>query len=451
MILIIDDEKNIRRTLTMVVEGEDFECESAASGEEGLTRLERLGGADVVFLDVMLPGISGLETLRRIKEFDHNVEVVMISGHASVADAVEATRLGAFDFLEKPLDRERVLITLRNALAKRNLSARVQLLADQDDPFEMIGQTPAMKSLIREIEKVAPTRGRVLVTGESGTGKELVARAVHKLSNRATGPFVKVNCAAIPKDLIESELFGHERGAFSGALQRRRGKFELAHKGTLFLDEIADMSMSAQAKVLRALQTGEVARVGSETVFQVDVRVVAATNKDLLHEIKEGNFREDLYFRLNVVPLKPPPLRDRHEDIPLLAETFIRQFCEENGMKRKNCSADVLRALAHYDWPGNVRELKNVCERLVIMGGDPLSLADLPDELQPRRDLVGMPTDVPPGSVSLKDFKAIAERNYLEATLRAFGWNVTRAADVLGIERTNLHKKLKSLGIERDD
>ncbi len=450
MILIIDDEKNIRRTLTMVVEGEDFEVESAASGEEGLARLEE-SGADVVFLDVLLPGLSGLETLRRVKELDPQIEVVMISGHASLADAVEATRLGAFDFLEKPLDRERVLITLRNALSRRQLSARVQAASGGDDPFDMIGETPAMRSLRREIEKVAPSRGRVLITGESGTGKELVARAVHRLSPRARGPFIKVNCAAIPSDLIESELFGHERGSFSGAVGRKKGRFELADKGTLFLDEIADMSLSAQAKVLRALQTGEVYRVGSEQPLEVDVRVVAATNKDLPSEIKAGRFREDLYFRLNVVPLKTPPLRERAEDIAVLAESFIGHFCSENGMRRKGCSPEVHEALRRYAWPGNVRELKNICERLVIMGADPLTAADLPEEIVPRAALPGTPTGVAPGSVSLKDFKEIAEKGYIEATMRACAWNVTRAATQLGIERTNLHKKLKALGIERDE
>ena len=451
MILIIDDEKNIRRTLTMVVEGEDFDCRDAGSGEEGLMVLQNAPRAiEVVFLDVMLPGMGGIETLQRIKEVDSDIEVIMISGHASVSDAVEATRLGAFDFLDKPLDRERVLITLRNALARRRLHLRVQELHDRDDPYEMIGQAPAMDSLRREIEKVAPTKGRVLITGESGTGKELVARAVHALSDRAHRAFVKVNCAAIPGELIESELFGHEKGSFSGAFARKRGKFELANGGTIFLDEIGDMSLSAQAKVLRALQTGEVNRVGSESPVMVDTRVLAATNKDLEDEIQDGSFREDLFFRLNVVPLRTPPLRERQGDIPLLVESFVAEFCAEYGKGRKKVTSDALERLASYRWPGNVRELKNICERLVIMGGDPITVADLPEQMLPDRSAAGAGSGIAPGSLTLRDFKEQAERDYVAATLRAFGWNVTRAASALGIERTNLHKKMKSLGIERD-
>ena len=450
MIFIVDDEKNIRRTLKMVVEGEGFECEQAGSGEEGLTLLQQSGSAEVVFLDVMLPGIGGMETLRRIKALDSDIEVIMISGHASLTDAVEATRLGAFDFLEKPLDRERLLITLRNALAKRDLHLKVREFVGGGDPYEMIGETPELESLRREIEKVAPTRGRVLIQGESGTGKELVARAIHRLSPRAQGNFIKVNCAAIPAELIESELFGHERGSFSGAVARKRGKFELADSGTLFLDEIGDMSLSAQAKVLRALQTGEVTRVGSEQVFHVDVRVVAATNKDLREETRAGRFREDLFFRLNVVPLTTPPLRKRPADIPLLAEAFIAEFCDENGMKRKRITDEALEAMTLHEWPGNVRELKNVCERLVIMGDNPISISDIPDDVAPGRREIAQTLGVAPGSVTLRQYKELAEREYVAGTLRAFGWNVTRAAEVLGIERTNLHKKMKALGIERD-
>ncbi len=449
MILIIDDEKNIRRTLTMVVEGEDYDCETAASGEEGLQMLRRLTAVEVIFLDVQLPGMQGLDVLRAIKEYDNSLEVIMISGHASLTDAVEATRLGAFDFLEKPLDRDRVLITMRNALSRRTLQMRVQEIAEGSDAHEMLGDAPAMQSLMREIEKVAPSKGRVLITGESGSGKELVARAIHRMSARAEKAFIKVNCAAIPSELIDSELFGHEKGSFSGAFQKRRGKFELAHGGTIFLDEVGDMDIAAQAKVLRTLQTGEVYRVGSEQPFHVDVRVLAATNKDLEEAIGEGAFREDLYFRLNVVPLCSPPLRDRPDDIPLLTEAFIREFCDENGMRRKPISQEALKAMQSYRWPGNVRELKNLCERLVIMGGDPISIGDIPEHISPQRNDMGATPGVVPGSLALRDFKEQAERQYVEATLRSFGWNVTRAADALGIERTNLHKKMKSLGIER--
>jgi DNA-binding NtrC family response regulator len=451
VILIIDDEKNIRRTLAIVAEGEGFECVSAGSGEEGLMLLRQAARpVEVVYLDVMLPGIGGLETLREIKTADSDIEVIMISGHASVTDAVEATRLGAFDFLEKPLERERVLITLRNALSRRRLSRQVQSLNASDDPHEMIGQTPVMDSLRRELEKVAPTTGRVLILGESGTGKELVARAIHRSSLRARASFVKVNCAAIPAELIESELFGHEKGSFSGAFARKRGKFELADGGSLFLDEVGDMSLSAQAKVLRALQTGEINRVGSERPFVTDVRVIAATNKDLEAEIEGGRFREDLYFRLNVVPLWMPPLRERAADIPLLVESFLVHFCRQHGKGRKRLSSEAAERLALYRWPGNVRELKNICERLVIMGGDPITAADLPSQMQVKGGGASVSGSVTPGTMTLRDFKGRAEREYVAATLRSFGWNVTRAAAALGIERTNLHKKMKSLGIERD-
>jgi two-component system nitrogen regulation response regulator NtrX len=450
MLLICDDEKNIRRTLVMVLEGEGYATQVASSAEEALLRVAE-GRFECVLLDVKLPGMSGLEALRRIKESESNAEVIMISGHASLQDAVEATRLGAFDFLEKPIDRERLLITVRNCLERHTLRARVRELDAADDPHGFIGDSPAMRALFNEIEKVAPTKARVLVTGESGSGKELVARAVHRLSPCARGPFVKVNCAAIPAELIESELFGHEKGSFTGALKARRGQFELAHRGTLFLDEIGDMSLSAQAKVLRALQTGEITKVGGETPSRVDVRVIAATNKDLLAEIEAGRFREDLYFRLCVVPLQTPPLRDHAGDIPLMVEAFLDYFAGVHDLPRKGITPEALGRLRAYRWPGNVRELKNVVERLLILGNDPIEVGDLPAELTPEREGLGVPLGVSPGSQSLKDFREIAERTYIEATLRANDWNVSRTAERLGVERTNLHKKIKSFGIERED
>ena len=328
MILICDDEKNIRRTLVMVLEGEGYSTQVAASAEEALVLLNDIV-FDVVLMDVKLPGMDGIDALRHIKASDSSAEVIMISGHASLSDAVEATRLGAFDFLEKPIGRERVLITVRNALERSALKARVRDLSERDDPLGIVGDSAAMRSMYSEIEKVARTKARVLVTGESGSGKELVARAVHNLSPRRDGPFIKVNCAAIPADLIESELFGHEKGAFTGAAKSRRGQFELANKGTILLDEIGDMSASAQAKVLRVIQHGEITRVGGEMPARVDVRIVAATNKDLPAEIEAGRFREDLYFRLNVVPVKVPPLRERSDDIPLLLEAFLGHFVVE--------------------------------------------------------------------------------------------------------------------------
>ncbi|MBZ0121126.1 MAG: sigma-54 dependent transcriptional regulator, partial [Sandaracinaceae bacterium] len=330
-ILVVDDEKNIRRTLRMVLEGEGFAVDEAESAEQGLATVEQ-NDVDLVILDVRLPGMSGLDALGRLRASAPALPVIMISGHATVADAVSAVQGGAIDFFEKPLDRDRVLVSVRNALKTTELQSEVERLrADVERRFEMIGDSPVMRQLYADIEKVAPTRGRVLITGESGTGKELIARAIHRLSPRRDQAFVKVNCAAIPAELIESELFGYERGAFTGAQQRRKGMFELADGGTLFLDEIGDMSASAQAKVLRALQSGEITRVGSERPVAVDVRVVAATNKDLEKAVGTGEFREDLFFRLNVVPLRTPSLRERPEDIPGLAMSFLREFCAENG------------------------------------------------------------------------------------------------------------------------
>jgi len=450
-ILVVDDEKNIRRTLTMVLRGEDYDVLQAATAEEGL-RLFASQPFDVVLLDVNLPGISGIEMLRRIKETDSTTEVVMMSGDASLNDAVEATRLGAFDFFAKPLDRERILVTMRNCIERRNLALRVQELQDEDDAWEMLGESTAMNNLRSQIEKVGPTRGRVLITGESGVGKELVARAIHKLSERSGKAFVKVNCAAIPTELIESELFGHEKGSFSGATQRKRGQFEIADGGTIFLDEIGDMSASAQAKVLRTLQSGELYRVGSERPLTVDVRVIAATNKDLEEEVERGTFRQDLFFRLNVVPLHVPPLRERLDDVPMLVQAFIGEFAEDYGMQPKSITPEVMEALSGYEWPGNVRELRNMCERLMIMGSDPITLGDLPEYITPTQSIAETQmAGVAPGSISLREFRKVTERAYIEASLRAYGWNVSQTARELGVERTNLHKKIKKYDIEREE
>ena len=346
-ILVVDDEKNIRRTLRMVLEGEGFEVIEAGSAEEAFPMIED-AAPDLVVLDVRLPGMSGVDALEQIRKVrsPDALPIVVISGHASLSEAVQAVQRGANDFLEKPLDRDRMLVSLKNALAMRRLARELEALKrDAGKRYEMIGESAAMKRLYSEIEKVAPTRGRVLITGESGTGKELIARAIHKLSPRTSAAFVKVNCAAIPAELIESELFGHERGAFTGAQGRKRGLFEVAHLGTLFLDEIGDMSLAAQAKVLRALQNGEITRVGGDATVAVDVRVIAATNKDLEAAVGKGEFREDLYFRLNVVPIKSPALRDRLEDVPGLARAFLEEFCAENGMRTKPVEAEVTEAL----------------------------------------------------------------------------------------------------------
>ncbi|MAQ19890.1 MAG: Fis family transcriptional regulator [Sandaracinus sp.] len=462
-ILVVDDEKNIRRTLRMVLEGAGLEVLEAESAEDGLAQIER-GGVDLVILDIRLPGMNGIEALERIRARPESqrMPVIMISGHASVAEAVSAVQTGATDFFEKPLDRDQVLVRVRNALKTWQLQREVdRLRADVLDRYAMIGQSPSMRQLYAQLEKVAPTNGRVLVTGESGTGKELVARALHQLSNRADKAFVKVNCAAIPAELIESELFGYERGAFTGAQGRRKGMFETADGGTLFLDEIGDMSASAQAKVLRALQSGEITRVGGERTIAVDVRIVAATNKDLEQEVADGRFREDLFFRLNVVPLQTPPLRERRDDVPLLARSFLREFCKENGLRDKPVDEEVLEALSRRPWPGNVRELKNVVERMAILSGDQITTADLPEQgklaVQARVDeaSLGGALPSPVGSdgepMSLRDYREHAERSYILATLDDTDWNVSQAASRLGVERTNLHKKMRSYGIRRED
>jgi len=460
-ILVVDDEKNIRRTLRMVLEGSGFNTLEAESAEECLETLGR-DEVDLVILDVRLPKMSGIEALQKIRNEPETrkLPVLMVSGHASLAEAVQAVQLGATDFFEKPLDRDRILLTVRNALKTWQLQREVeQLRADVEHRYEMIGESQEMANLFAQLEKVAPTNGRVLISGESGTGKELIARAIHRLSPRADKPFIKVNCAAIPSELIESELFGYERGAFTGAQGRKKGMFELANGGTIFLDEIGDMSASAQAKVLRALQSGEISRVGGEKTIAVDVRVLAATNKDLELEVRDGRFREDLYFRLNVVPIVSPPLRDRRQDIPLLAKGFLREFSIENGLREKPIDEGVLEALAERPWPGNVRELRNVVERMAILSGDRITLDDLPEEgvLSEVRRESAAPSDLPSRRdetgerLTLRDYRTRAEKNYIMETLDEVGWNISRAATILGVERTNLHKKMRSYGIRRDE
>src|SRR6188768_3102341 len=388
-ILIVDDEKNIRRTLRMVLEGEGHTVHEAGSIAEAEVVLAR-ESVDLILLDVKLGDDNGLDLLRTLKARGEDgmssrtsdIPVVMISGHASIEDAVSATRLGAFDFMEKPLDRNRVMVTVRNALERRKMWREVHdLRRAVDARWELLGSAPVMNDLRRQIAKVAPTRSRVLITGDSGTGKELIARAIHRNSSVSAGPFVKVNCAAIPPELIESELFGHERGAFTGAVAKKRGLFEVADGGTIFLDEIGDMALPAQAKVLRVLQTGEFTRVGGEKSMRTDCRVVAATNRDLEQMVQGGEFREDLYFRLNVVPIRSPDLNERADDIPMLVESFVRECCDENGLGYKPVDEPVLERLKQYDWPGNVRELRNVVERLVIMSDEVIREKDLPPYL----------------------------------------------------------------------
>ncbi len=467
-ILIVDDEKNIRRTLRMVLESEGHVVHEAGSIAEADLVLSR-ESPDVILLDVKLGEDNGLDLLRALKVRSEDaarntsdIPVVMISGHATIEDAVSATRLGAFDFMEKPLDRNRVMVTVRNALERRKMSRELsQLRHAADARWELLGSTAVMGELRRQIAKVAPTRSRVLITGESGTGKELIARAIHRNSTVSAGPFVKVNCAAIPPELIESELFGHERGAFTGAIAKKRGLFEVADGGTIFLDEIGDMAQSAQAKVLRVLQTGEFTRVGGEKSLRTDCRVVAATNRDLEAMVKDGSFREDLYFRLNVVPIRSPDLKERPDDIPLLVESFIRECCDENGLGYKPVDDPVFDRLKLYDWPGNVRELRNVVERLVIMSDEVIREKDLPPYLggprppgQARSGNTGPVNAIDLGRYagkSLREFREEVESEFIRIRLAEFEWNISRTAQALGIERTNLHKKLRALGIHRGE
>ena len=449
-ILIIDDERNIRRTLDMILSGEGYQVFTCASAQAGLGVLKK-ERIHLVLLDIVMPEVNGLDVLPELLKVRPDLAVIMISGHGNVQNAVLAIKRGAYDFLEKPLDRDKVLLAISRALQTRELAAENRHLKQQiEGRYEMVGQSSALTEIRNQIARVAPTNGRVLILGESGTGKELIARAVHKMSHRAKNSFVKVNCAAIPEELIESELFGSDRGAFTGAVKTRDGKFLQADGGTLFLDEIGDMSLSVQAKVLRALEQGEFERVGGAKTFRVDVRVIAATNKNLHAEVEHGKFREDLYFRLNVVPLTAPPLRERREDIPALAEHFLKAYAEENGFLPKALSAEARDSLLQYDWPGNIRELKNLVERLSIMvSGDTIYPEDLPA-------LDGMSIPRQPGSFpdlgagkTLRQVREAVERHYIAQALERHSGNVTRASNALGIERTNLHKKIKQYDLER--
>ena len=445
-ILIVDDEPGVRSALGGVLKDEGYAVESVASGEACLDRLTR-SGVDLVVLDVWLPGIDGLTTLSRLRERQVDAAVVLISGHGNIESAVRAIKLGAFDFVEKPLSLEKTVLVVRNALHQRRLEAENRALrARVDRTHTMVGESYAMRQLREQVAMAAPTHGRVLIYGENGTGKELVARTIHALSRRRTGPFVEVNCAAIPEELIESELFGHVRGAFTGAVADRRGKFEAADGGTIFLDEIADMSLKTQAKVLRVLQEQTMEAVGGTQRIKVDARVLAATNKELPAEIRAGRFREDLYFRLNVIPIFVPPLRDRVEDVPLLADHFMAEFAREYGRRPKRFEGGAVTALQQYPWPGNVRELRNVIERLMIMvPGDEIAPVDLgflgPDALGPTVPAVVAER------LPLHEARERFEREYILRTLAEQHGNMSRTADVLGVERSNLYRKMKGFGV----
>jgi two-component system nitrogen regulation response regulator NtrX len=444
-VLIVDDEAGVRSALGGVLRDEGYAVDAVESGEACLDRVGRTP-YDVIVLDIWLPGIDGLATLQRLRERRVDALIVMISGHGNIESAVRAIKLGAFDFVEKPLSLEKTVLVVGNAVRQRRLEAENRALrAHVDKRLTMVGESYLMAQLREQIAMAAPTNGRVLIMGENGTGKELVARSIHALSRRRSGPFVEVNCAAIPEELIESELFGHVKGAFTGALADRRGKFELADGGTLFLDEIGDMSLKTQAKVLRALQEQVVEPVGGAASVKVDVRVLAATNKDLPSEIRAGRFREDLYFRLNVIPVFVPPLRDRDTDIPLLAEHFMAELAREYGRRPKKLDAGAASGLRTYRWPGNVRELRNIIERLMIMvPGDTITLADLTflDAASVAvADAAGAPL------LPLHDARDRFERDYILRALAAQQGNISRTADALGVERSNLYRKMKGFGI----
>ncbi len=447
-ILVVDDEPGIRQSLSEILEDEGYAVAAVASGEACLEALER-EQYPLILLDIWLPGIDGLETLEGIRRLDawRRPEVVVISGHGSVETAVRATKLGAFDFLEKPLSLDKVTLTVRNALEHRRLERQNEDLRRRVEPlYRVLGDSVPMKAVRQQLELMAPTDGRVLIYGESGVGKELIAHAIHAHSLRSEEPFIEVNCAAIPEELIESELFGHIRGSFTGAREDKVGKFQQAHGGTLFLDEVGDMSLNTQAKVLRALEEQRFEPVGSGKTVQVDVRVIAATNKDLDEEIAGGNFREDLFYRLNVIPFFVPPLRERVEDIPVLAGHFLREFCGAYGRRQKALTPAALRALREYPWPGNVRELRNMMERIVILHPQqeidesrlPLPAARRSERRRPESGRFQ----------TLDEARKAYERDYVLRTLDAQSGNMTRTAEALGLERSHLYRKMKALGID---
>lgn len=449
-ILIVDDEKSIRDSLTGILQDEGFLPTSVASGEAAIEKTSD-EKPDLILLDIWMPGIDGMETLTRIRDIYPDQLVVMMSGHSTIETAVRATKLGAYDFIEKPLSIEKVLLCIQNAVKVSQLvEENRELKAKIGKEYEMIGDSKPIRELKAQIKIAAPTSGWVLITGENGTGKELVARAIHHNSNRQDKPFVEVNCAAIPEELIESELFGHEKGSFTGATTQRRGKFDQAHKGTLFLDEIGDMSLKTQAKVLRILQEHKFERVGGNKTIEVDVRVIAATNKDLEKEIAGGNFREDLYYRLNVIPFHVPPLRERKSDIPQLAGHFLEHFCSKESRETKTLDTDAIQAIIDYPWPGNVRELKNLIERLVIMSpGSTITRKQLPQAICDKR--LSSVKEQSSASLTADTFRMAKEefeKEFLIQKLEENDWNISRTAEVIEIERSNLHRKIKAYGIE---
>src|SRR5947209_5948880 len=447
-VLVVDDETAIREAIRMTLEYEGYRVDEARSGQEGIDKATKVP-YDAILLDIKMPVLDGIEVLENLKQLKVATPVVMVSGHGDIQTAVECTKRGAFDFLEKPLNRDKLLLSVRNAVRTQRLEEEVDELREKTErEYQLVGDSAGMRDQREQIERAAPTRATVLIQGESGTGKELVAREIHRRSSRAQMPFVQVNCAAIPEELIESELFGHEKGSFTGAIRKQTGKFVAADGGTIFLDEIGDMSLRTQAKVLRVLQEGEVEPVGSATVVKVDVRVIAATNKDLVEEIRAGRFREDLYYRLNVIPIRTPPLRERRDDIPVLAEHFAVLFSQEHNKHPKKFTPTALRALQDAPWRGNVRELRNMIERLVIMvPNDNIDVTDLPAEFfRAAADIITSAMRLS----TLQEFKDEAEKAFILAKLREHGWNVSKTAEAIDTPRSNLYKKIEQYNIKRE-
>ncbi|MBM4135870.1 MAG: sigma-54-dependent Fis family transcriptional regulator [Nitrospira sp.] len=440
VVLVVDDEEGIRESLSGILEDEGYEVLTSSSGEEAIGVIKEQS-PDLILLDIWLPGMDGIQTLEEIKTIKPELPVIMISGHGNIEIAVKSTRIGAYDFLEKPLSLERVLISVKRAIERKTLEMENKALKqDMVKRWRLIGDSQKMKQLREQIDMAAQSNSRVLILGESGTGKELIAHLLHENSRRAEKPFIEVNCAAIPQELIESELFGHEKGSFTGAFERKKGKFELADEGTLFLDEVGDMSLPTQAKVLRVIETQEFQRVGGSRNIKVDVRIIAATNKELREEVRDGAFREDLFYRLNVIPIVVPTLRERKEDIPALVEYFLEYFAFEYRQKPKKMTPEALKSLKSYDWPGNIRELRNVIERLVIM---------TPSNVIEPKNLILRDTEPPDyfAIKTLRDARDAFERTFIIKRLEENNWNISKTAEVLQIERSNLHKKIKAYDI----